>query len=170
MFEDLKLHHIVAASENWVIGHNQKLPWHIKEDFLFFKRTTMNKPMLMGRKTFESIGKPLPGRLSVVLSREPSTPEPREDVFFVKSLSEASDYLRSKSSQWGHEVFVIGGAQIYELTLPWVQRIYLTKVHRSIEGDAFYPKVDQDIFKIVEESPGQNVDPQITFMRFERGN
>lgn len=123
----LTLSLIVAAAENGCIGRGGDLPWHIPEDLRHFKRLTMGRPVVMGRKTWESIekrlGGPLPGRENIVLSRS--------------GLS-LDDALAGREG----EVFVIGGAQIYALALPRADRIYLTRVHRSVKGDTFFPELD----------------------------
>jgi dihydrofolate reductase len=121
---------IVATAENRVIGNAGTIPWHLPEDFKFFKATTMGHAILMGRKTYESIGKPLPGRENIVLSRTmPETP----GVIVIRSLDE----LKEPSD--GRDLFVIGGEEIYRLLLPRVQELYVTKVPRTIEGDTRFP-------------------------------
>jgi dihydrofolate reductase len=121
---------IVAMAENRVIGNAGVIPWHLPEDFKFFKATTMGHTILMGRKTYESIGKPLPGRENIVLSRTmPETP----GVIVIRSLDE----LKEPSD--GRDLFVIGGEEIYRLLLPRVQELYVTKVPRTIEGDTRFP-------------------------------
>jgi dihydrofolate reductase len=132
---------IVAAAENNCIGMNNKMPWHIPADFKHFKELTMGKPCIMGRKTYESIldqlGKPLPGRTSIVVSRN--------DYSHVGATSAASlEEAIEIGSQQHDEVMVIGGAQIYTLALPLANRIYLTRVHQSPEGDAFFPEFGAD--------------------------
>lgn len=120
------------------------MPWHISEDFKHFKRTTMGKPLIMGRKTFESIGgKALPGRPHVVVSRTPH--EPMENVLFVTNLEDAIATARSIARQLDvDEIFITGGAQIYAATMPVVDRIYLTVVNQKYEGDAFFPRINAE--------------------------
>ena len=121
---------IVAMAENRVIGNAGTIPWHLPEDFKFFKATTMGHAILMGRKTYESIGKPLPGRENIVLSRTmPETP----GVTIIRSL----DDLKEPTD--GKDLFVIGGEEIYRLLLPSVQELYVTHVPRTIEGDTHFP-------------------------------
>ena len=121
---------IVAMAENRVIGQGGTIPWHLPEDFKFFKATTMGHAILMGRKTYASIGKPLPGRENIVLSRTmPETP----GVTVIRSLDEL------KEPTDGRDLFVIGGEEIYQLLLPKVQELYVTKVPRMIEGDTRFP-------------------------------
>lgn len=132
---------IVAAADNDVIGRNNALPWDLPEDLAHFKRTTMGKPILMGRRTFESIGRPLPGRSNIVISRDPGFGA--EGVRVVDSLDAALDLAESIALIDGsEELMVIGGAQIYELALPRAQRLYVTRVHVAPAGDAYLPVID----------------------------
>ena len=119
---------IVAMSRNRVIGRNNKLPWYLPGDLRYFKQATMGKPIIMGRKTWDSIGRPLPGRMNVVISRNPEweAPEAQAEI------------------EGGDEVMIIGGGQIYAEALPMVDRIYVTQVHAEVEGDAFFPEVNWD--------------------------
>ena len=120
-------------AENRVIGNAGTIPWHLPEDFKFFKATTLGHAILMGRKTYESIGKPLPGRENIVLSRTmPDTP----GVTFIRSLGEL------KEPTDGRDLFVIGGEEIYRLLLPKVQELYVTKVPRTINGDTHFPEFE----------------------------
>jgi dihydrofolate reductase len=129
---------IVAAAENNVIGKDNKMLWHIPEDFKHFKKVTLGKPCIMGRKTYESIldqlGKPLPGRTSIVISRNEYN---HEGCIPATSLEDAIEKAKIDTND---EVMIIGGAQIYKLSLPLANRIYLTRVHQSPEGDAFFPE------------------------------
>ncbi len=133
---------IVAVADNNVIGKDNQMPWHISEDFKHFKEITMGKPCIMGRKTFESIlnqlGKPLPGRTSIVVSRSGFD---HEGAITASSLEEAIALAEKKTDE---EVMVIGGSQIYSLALPLADRIYLTRVHQEPEGDAFFPEFGPD--------------------------
>lgn len=128
---------IAAVSDNGVIGREGDLPWHIPEDLKFFKTTTMGKPIIMGRRTYDSIGKPLPGRRNIVVTR--SAQWHAEGVDIVHSLEEAFEVARTVGTA---EAMVIGGAEIYKAALPHADRIYLTRVHVALEGDAFFPPVD----------------------------
>jgi len=132
---------IVAAAENGVIGRNNALPWHLPQDLRYFKRVTMGKPIVMGRKTFESIGRPLPGRTNIVITRNPDFAA--EGVRVVGSLDEAlrlaGDIALIDGAQ---ELVVIGGAGIYKAAIPRADRLYITEVHASVEGDAFLPEID----------------------------
>ncbi len=131
---------IVAASENNVIGRHNQLPWYLPGDLAYFKAITMTKPVIMGRKTYESIGKPLPGRDNIVITR--NADYPAVGIKVVASLQAAIELAQSLLLvNGGEEIMVIGGAEIYRQALPMVERVYLTRVHRHIEGDAFFPEL-----------------------------
>ncbi|MAL99881.1 MAG: dihydrofolate reductase [Alteromonadaceae bacterium] len=134
---------MVAMSRNRVIGRSNKLPWYLPEDLKYFKRTTLGKPMIMGRKTFESIGRPLPGRANLVVTRDAAWQFPG-----VRVLHSLADAYRSAEAQAEidgvDEVMVIGGGEIFTEALPDADRLYLTEVHAEIEGDAFFPELDWD--------------------------
>ncbi len=137
----MRLSIIVAAAENGVIGRNNALPWHLSEDLQYFKRVTMGKPIVMGRKTFESIGRPLPGRTNIVISRNPDFTH--EGVKVAASLTAALEMAEDVALIDGaDELMVIGGAQIYAEAFASAQRLYLTQVHAEVEGDAYLPPVD----------------------------
>jgi dihydrofolate reductase len=125
---------LVAVAENGVIGKNNALPWHLPNDLRYFKNQTWGLPILMGRKTFESIGKPLPGRKSIVITRNREWKPEGAEV--VHSISEAVEKAREYGAL---EIFVIGGAEIFNSSLPAATRVYLTRVHEEIEGDVFFP-------------------------------
>ena len=126
---------IVAMAANRVIGHGDTIPWHLPEDFKFFKATTMGHTIIMGRKTFESIGKPLPGRRNIILSRTmPETP----GITVVRSPEELLQLHESNG------FFVIGGAEIYELLLPYCTELFVTKVPLSVAGDTFFPEFEKE--------------------------
>lgn len=126
---------IVAAAENNAIGKGNQMPWHLPNDFKFFKKETMDHSIVMGRKTFESIGKPLPGRRNIVVSR--SATFIHEDVDVANSLHEVMTYCRDEN-----EIFIIGGAQIYKQALPMAEKVLLTRVHTTIQdADAFFPEL-----------------------------
>jgi len=133
---------IVAAANNRAIGKNNQLLWHLPEDLKYFKRITMGKPIIMGRKTFESIGRPLPGRLNIVMTRQ--TDWQHAGVTVVNSVDEAMQIADAQAYIDGvEEVMVIGGAELYEAALPAASRVYLTRVDTIIEGDAFFPQLDE---------------------------
>ena len=140
MNTDSRVAIIVAAAENGVIGRNNALPWHLPEDLRYFRAVTMGKPIIMGRKTFEAIGKPLPGRTNIVITRDRAFKA--EGVRGVGSLEEAMSLASQVALIDGiDEVAVIGGAQVYESALPLADRLYVTEVHASIEGDAVLPPI-----------------------------
>jgi len=132
---------IAAMSLNRVIGRGNTIPWHIPDDLKWFKKLTMGHVIVMGRKTFESIGKPLPGRKTIVLSRS-SLELPNVEV--------VSDLEHIPEPAAGQEIFICGGAQIYEQALPRCSDLFLTLVKRVVDGDAFFPKFE-DRFAAVEE-------------------
>lgn len=137
---------IVAVAENNVIGRDGGLPWHLSADLKRFKQITMGHPIVMGRRTFESLGRVLPGRTSIVVSRQPQLVLP-EGVLLADSVAAALELVRREP-----EVFIIGGAELYATALPSVDRIYLTRVHVNIdEGDTYFPPVDWSQWQCVSE-------------------
>jgi len=154
---------IVAAASNGVIGVNNQLPWHISEDLKYFKRVTLGKPVVMGRKTYESIGRPLPGRPNIVITRDQSWSA--EGVTVVHSI--ADGLKAGEALAQGGEVMVIGGAEIFNATLPLADRLYFTEVKRDYEGDAFFPLPDPAQWREIsrEEHDGE---PPYAFLLLER--
>lgn len=134
---------IAAASENRVIGMNNRMPWHMPADLKHFKDVTTGSPVLMGRKTYESIGKPLPNRTNIIMTRDANYPAP-EDCIVVTNIETALSMANELSKD---EIFIIGGAAIYQQLLPKVQRIYLTEIHHQFEGDAFFPELSKSEWK-----------------------
>lgn len=139
---------VVAVADGGVIGRDAGLPWHLPEDLRHFKDVTMGHAMIMGRKTFDSIGRALPGRTSIVVSR--GTPTLPEGVILARSFEEAVALARRTDA----EPRVIGGASIYEAALPLTTRIFLTEIHRSVPGDTFFPPFDRAAFREIERRPG----------------
>lgn len=133
---------IVAAADNGVIGRDNTLPWHLPEDLKRFKRLTMGKPIVMGRKTYESIGKPLPGRQNIVLTRDANYQ--REGVTVVHDVDAA---LRAAGN--APEIMIIGGADLFRLFLPHAGRAHLTRVHGDIAGDVRWGDLDEREWSIV---------------------
>lgn len=132
---------IVAVAENGVIGKDGGLPWRLSSDLKTFRRLTMGKPIVMGRRTFQSIGKPLDGRDNIVVTRDPHFEV--QGVSAVATIDEALTLARILATTRGaDEVMVIGGADIYEMLLPLADRIYLTRVHAAPEGDRHFPPLD----------------------------
>ncbi len=134
---------IWTLPRNRTIGRNNALPWYLPEDLKYFKRVTLGKPVIMGRKTWDSIGRPLPGRSNIVITRDPGFQA--AGVRVVGSLDEAIALAEKICLIDGaEEAVVIGGAQIYALALPRADRLYLTQVHAEVEGDAHFPPLDLD--------------------------
>jgi len=132
---------IVAMAENQTIGIDNTLPWHLPNDLKYFKQVTMAKPIIMGRKTYESIGRPLPGRTNIVITRQ--SDYQAAGIVVVNSLQQALDKAESISADAGHdEVMVIGGAEIYQQALLQADRLYITHVYADVKGDAFFPSVN----------------------------
>ena len=133
---------IVAVARNGVIGHQNRMPWYLPEELQHFKRTTQGKPLVMGRATFESIGRPLPGRTNIVVTRNPDFSHPG-----IKTAANLADALKLADSQavidGAPEIMVMGGAQIYQQAFPLVERLYLTTVEAEPEGDAWFPAINE---------------------------
>lgn len=143
---------VVAVAENGVIGRGGKLPWRLSSDLKLFRRLTLGKPIIMGRKTFESIGKPLDGRDNIVVSRDPSFKA--EGVLVFHTVKEALDRARQLATERGvDEICVIGGAEIYRETIASADRIYLTRVHAAPEGDALFPELDSRTWREATSEP-----------------
>jgi dihydrofolate reductase len=136
---------LVASDENNVIGKDNKLPWYLPNDLKYFKNLTWGMPILMGRKTFESIGKPLPGRTSIVITRNKDWQQ--EGVVVVHSVEEAIDKAKEQDIR---EVFVIGGAEIFRTSFDKANRIYLTRIHHRFEGDVYFPVLNDQEWHLVK--------------------
>ena len=137
----MKLAMIAAVAENNAIGINNKMPWYLPGDLRYFKAITMGKPIIMGRKTFDSLRKPLPGRTNIVITRDKSWQQ--DGVKVVYSLDEAIELAEDIALINGNdEIMVIGGEQIYRMALEKAERLYLTKVYQSFDGDAFFPELN----------------------------
>ena len=131
---------VVAVAENGVIGRGNALPWHLPADLKFFKRVTLGHPILMGRATYQAIGRPLPGRLNLVLSRQA--------LLHIEGCTVVSDLAAAiAASGAAEELMVIGGADVYRQTIDRAERIYLTRVHAVIEGDTFFPPLEPASWK-----------------------
>lgn len=137
---------IAAASANNVIGAGGDLPWRLSDDLKRFKTITMGKPIVMGRKTWDSIGRPLPGRQNIVITRQADFTAAGCDVVTSKEAAIAATADAS-------EVMVIGGSQVYALFLPDAERLYLTRVHAEVGGDAFFPEIDEAEWRLVSDEP-----------------
>jgi dihydrofolate reductase len=155
---------IAALARNRVIGRDNRLPWHLPADLRFFKRTTMGQWLLMGRRTWESIGRPLPGRRMIVLSREPDYQAP--GCMVAQSLDAALELAGAVP-----EVMVIGGATLYQQTLPRAERLYLTRVEADVPGDTWFPEWNERDWRLVwEEAHPADADHAwpYRFQRLER--
>lgn len=155
---------VAAIAENGVIGRDKKMPWHLPADLRHFKEVTFGKPVLMGRTTHESIGRVLPGRCNIVITKDPTYQAPGcvvvytiEDALFAASYSQ--------------EVFVIGGEKLYRTLIPRANRMYLTMVHQSFEGDTYFPEVDFAQWKETtrQDHPADDENPcSFSFVTYER--
>ena len=140
---------IVAKAKNNVIGKENKLLWHLPEDLKKFKELTTGHVIIMGRKTFESLGKILPDRKHVVFTNNPDFKVDNENVEIVHSMLQIQEYIENDE-----ENFVIGGAMIYNLLMQYVKKMYVTEIDKEFEGDAFFPKIDLDVWKEVSRKHG----------------
>ena len=134
---------VVAASENNAIGKNNQLIWHLPNDLKFFKNTTWGFPVIMGRKSFESVNKPLPGRTNIVITTNPDWKV--ETVIVVKNLKDAIQKAAETNSK---QIFIIGGGEIYKQSMDIADSIYITRVHADLEGDTFFPEIDKSKWKL----------------------
>jgi dihydrofolate reductase len=139
----MKVSIIVAADHKNAIGKNNQLLWHMPNDLKFFKNTTWGMPVIMGRKTFESVNKPLPGRVNIVITRQ--TNWQASQVVLAKSLTDA---LQKAADTNCNEAFVIGGGEIYKEAMEICQTLYLTRVHTALEADTFFPQVDENNWQL----------------------
>jgi dihydrofolate reductase len=157
---------IVAASENNVIGKNNRLLWHLPNDMRFFKNTTWGMPVIMGRKTFEALNKSLPGRYNIVITRQPGWSA--EGVVAASGLEDAFNKAALTNCR---EFFIIGGGEVYQLALEYADRIYLTRVHANLEGDTFFPALDENKWQMTFHSdfePDEKHDYAYSFQTWER--
>ena len=140
----MKVSLIVAASENNAIGKNNQLLWHLPNDLKFFKNTTWGMPVIMGRKTFEAVNKPLPGRFNIVITRQQGWNA--DGVIVAKDINDA---LQKASETNCKEIFIIGGGEIYKQSMEMADKIYLTRVHANIDGDTFFPAIDENKWQLI---------------------
>jgi len=156
---------VVAAAENNVIGKDNQLIWHLPADLKHFKQITMGHPILMGRKTYESIGKPLPGRTTIIITRQPDYEA--AGCIVVNAVQEAVEEARKLDDQ----AYIIGGAEIYRQALNVTDTIYLTRIHHKFEGDTFFPEINDDEWKVVSEEhhePDEKNKYSYSFIQLER--
>lgn len=163
---------IAAMSVNRVIGVNNDLPWNIPEDLKFFRDRTKGAVLLMGRKTFESIKKPLPGRYHIVITRNADYIYEHPLVRVVKSLEEAikaaAEVQAQEPGKYPDEVFVVGGGEIYKMAIPYLDRIDLTVIGKEYQGDARFPDFEEDGWKLVSENDRLDQDPPYRFTTWKR--
>lgn len=144
---------IVAMAHNRVIGLNNQMPWHLPADLAWFKKNTLNKPVIMGRKTFESIGRPLPNRHNIVISRQIESIDNKiSNVSWVKSIDEA---ISLAQKQQPDEVFIIGGGNIYQQVLPLIERLYLTHIDAELQGDTYFPDYLPEQWQVIYQQDHQ---------------
>ena len=140
---------IVAIARDNAIGRKNSLLWHISEDLKYFKKVTLGHPVIMGRKTFESIGRPLPGRKNIVVSKSGNISNPS-----VEAAEDLEELLKSLRRKRKEEYFVIGGASIYAKAMQYAHRLYVTKIYaKADDADAFFPQIDERLWETLEESP-----------------
>ena len=157
---------IVAIANNRVIGKDNKLPWHLPADLKYFKSVTIGHPIIMGRKTFESIGggKPLPGRTSIIITHQLGYKA--EGCVVMHSLQEAINYSKKDD-----ESFIIGGAEIFKQALEIADKLYLTKIHHEFDGDTFFPALNLMQWKMIsceEHEPDEKNKYPYSFLKYER--
>ncbi len=140
---------IVAKAKNNIIGKDNKLIWHLPADLKRFKELTTNHTIIMGRKTFESLGRVLPNRKHIILSQNKEYKVDDENVKIISSVLELQEYIES-----AEESFVIGGAMIYNLLLPYTNKMYITEINQDFEGDTFFTKIDENIWKETSRTKG----------------
>jgi dihydrofolate reductase len=155
---------IAAVASNGVIGWRNALPWHLPADLRYFKRLTLGHHLIMGRKTFESVGKGLPGRTTIVVTR--SKRFSGKGIRCAASIEEAIDSVRKDE-----EVFIAGGAQVYEQTLALADRMYLTRIHQEFQGDTYFPDFDESQWTLAsrQDHPSDDEHPySFSFLVYEK--
>jgi len=157
---------VAAMDERGVIGNKKNIPWHLPADLKHFKEITIGKPVIMGRVTYETIGKPLPGRRNIVLTRDPAFSAPGVEA--AGGVEEVLEKVRG-----AEEVMIIGGANVYRQFLPLANRLYLTRIKAAFEGDTYFPEVNwnewKEVAREIHEPDGENPHPY-TFLTYERAN
>jgi len=152
MIGDIKIVLVVAIGENGVIGRNGKLPWRLRSELQHFKRVTLNHPVVMGRKTFQSLKRPLPERTNIVLTRNAGPAQ--ADVIYASDLDEALALARADAKRRGVDaIMVIGGSDVFARTLPIADRLELTRVHASPQGDVWFPALDEKEWRETGREP-----------------
>ncbi|MGC1277954.1 MAG: dihydrofolate reductase [Xanthobacteraceae bacterium] len=163
---------VAAVAENGVIGRGNGLPWRLKSDMAHFRACTMNKPVVMGRKTYLSIGKPLKGRTTIVVSRDPAFAAP--GVLVAPNLDDALAAARGDALRRGADAIIVaGGGDIYIQALPLATHLAITEVHKPVEGDAYFPVIDSLVWREVsrsEQQPAADDEASFAFVDYERVN
>lgn len=145
----MKISMIVAFAQNMVIGNDNELPWKLSSDLKYFKSVTMKKPIIMGRKTFESIGKPLPGRVNIILTQDKEYQ--KEGCICLNDMASAIEMAKTICPiNEVDEIMIVGGAEIYKQCMEFCDRIYTTEIIKEFEGDSFFPTIDDNIFDQVK--------------------
>lgn len=158
---------LLAMDANRLIGRENQLPWHLPKDLAYFKRMTMNHKIVMGRKTFDSIGRPLPGRENIILTRDKQFS--RNDCLIIHSMDE----LLELSKQSDEEIFVIGGSEIFKEILPHSDRLYITHIYHEFEGDTYFPETDDEDWEVISREVGETDDKNpyhFEFVVYDRKN
>lgn len=156
---------LVAMDKNRLIGKDNDLPWRLPADLAYFKRVTMGHPIIMGRKTYDSIGRPLPGRENIIVTRD--TSYKMEGCKVIHSIDE----ILKMNEEHDHELFVIGGAEIFKEILPYSDRLYITEIDEEFEGDTYFPAFDKSEWKVISEEKGVKDEKNpydYTFMVYEK--
>ncbi len=161
---------VVAVAENGVIGRDNAMPWRIKSDLQYFRSVTIGRPVVMGRKTFQSIGRPLPQRTNIVVSRDPAYAAP--GILAAADLARALEAARGDALRRNaNSIAIIGGTEIFRQTLPFANRLVVTQVHAKPEGDTYLPEIDPKLWRETERRPqakGPDDDYGFTFVTYER--
>jgi len=160
---------IAAIGQNYAIGYNGKLPWHLPKDFAWFKSQTTGKCVIMGRKTFDALNKPLPNRLNIVISRQAQQVF-QPNVLWVHSLEDALTIAKINEDYKSDEIMVIGGGDIYSQTLKIADRLYLTEVAASPAADAFFPAFDKSKWTktVLQDVPAEEGRPAFSITRYDK--
>ena len=159
---------VVAKAKNNIIGKNNELIWHLPEDLKRFKRLTTGHTIIMGRKTFESLGRILPNRKHVILCNDMEMNIDNENVEVLEDISMLKEYIESEE-----EHFIIGGATIYKLLMPYANKLYLTLIHEEFEGDVYFPEIEEKDWKIIDREEGLRNEENpfdYEYITFERKN
>lgn len=159
---------IVAIAKNRAMGINNNLPWHLPEDMKFFREKTKGHVMIMGRKTFDSLGSPLPHRQHIIITRQPNFKYDHPKVKIVSSLEQAIETAQGLLPEWPEEVFIIGGSGVFKESFPVTNKIYLTMIAQDFPGDVFYPEIPETLFKMTEKADVKDSSVPFAFTTWER--